>query len=60
MRKADWLEGASPAFRLAIATSWLAPDSWRQNQERAIRKLLRRDRTGRNISLWSSVTRLRP
>lgn len=40
MRKADWLQCASPAFRLAIATSWLAPDSWRQNQERAIREAI--------------------
>ncbi len=40
MRNADWLQGASPAFRLAIATSWLAPDSWRQNQERAIREAI--------------------
>ncbi len=37
MRKADWLEGTSPAFRLTIATSWLAPDSWRQKQDDAIR-----------------------
>jgi hypothetical protein len=35
--KADWLEGTSPGFRLTIATSWLAPDAWRENQERAIR-----------------------
>jgi hypothetical protein len=32
-----WLQGASPAFRLMIATSWLAPDAWRENQEAAIR-----------------------
>lgn len=30
------LEGASAAFRLMIATSWLAPDAWRKNQEEAI------------------------
>jgi hypothetical protein len=35
--KADWREGSSPAFRLMIATSWLAPDSWRDNQQRAVR-----------------------
>lgn len=31
-----WLLRASPAFRLVIATSWLAPDSWRSRQEEAI------------------------
>jgi hypothetical protein len=36
MIKSDWLEHTPPAFRLMIATSWLAPDSWRQNQEQAI------------------------
>jgi hypothetical protein len=35
--KANWLEGTSPAFRLMIATSWLAPDTWQANQENAIR-----------------------
>ncbi len=40
MPEVDWLQGASPAFRLTIATSWLAPDSWRQNQERAIREAM--------------------
>jgi len=34
--KADWLQDTSPAFRLMIATSWLAPDSWRANQDHAI------------------------
>lgn len=38
MPEAKWLEGASPALRLVIATSWLAPDPWRQNQEEAIRE----------------------
>jgi hypothetical protein len=37
MPKAKWLQSTSPAFRLAIATSWLAPDSWQQHQEEAIR-----------------------
>jgi hypothetical protein len=36
MPKADWLRGASPAFRLAIATSWLAPESFRARQQAAI------------------------
>jgi hypothetical protein len=39
--KADWLRQTSPAFRLMIATSWLAPErtsgSWRAQQEKAIR-----------------------
>jgi len=34
---ADRLEGTSTAFRLMIATSWLAPDSWRANQDAAVR-----------------------
>lgn len=40
MREADWLEGSSPAFRLMIATSWLAPDTWRENQEKEVREAL--------------------
>lgn len=40
MRKTDWLEHTSPAFRLMIATSWLAPDAWQKNQEDAIREAL--------------------
>ena len=40
MRKVDWLQGTSPAFRLMIATSWLAPDSWKENQEKAIREAI--------------------
>jgi hypothetical protein len=33
-----WLLKASPAFRLMVATSWLAPDSWRARQEETIRQ----------------------
>jgi len=40
VRKADWLEHTSPAFRLVIATSWLAPDAWRDKQEKTIREAL--------------------
>lgn len=40
MSDAPWLTGCSPAFRLMLATSWLAPDSWRDLQERAIREAL--------------------
>ena len=38
MSKAAWLQGTSPAFRLMIAASWLAPDAWQEKQERAIRE----------------------
>ncbi len=38
MPESCWLEDASAAFRLTLATSWLAPDSWRERQEAAIRK----------------------
>jgi hypothetical protein len=38
MRKDSWLQGTTPAFRLMIATSWLAPDAWRDTQEHAIRE----------------------
>lgn len=37
MLKADWLANTSPAFRLTIATSWLAPDAFRARQDQAIR-----------------------
>lgn len=36
MIKTDWLQRTTPAFRLMIATSWLVPEPWRQNQETAI------------------------
>lgn len=38
MSDADWLRRSSAAFRLTIATSWLAPDGWRDKQEQAIRE----------------------
>jgi hypothetical protein len=38
--KTDWLHGASPAFRLMIATSWLAPESWQENQDIAVREAI--------------------
>lgn len=40
MPEADWLQGASPAFRLAIATSWLAPESRQKYQEEAIQQAM--------------------
>jgi len=36
MIKTDWLERTHPAFRLMMATSWLAPEAWQQSQETAI------------------------
>ncbi len=37
MAESVWLSSASPAFRLMLATSWLAPDLWREPQRSAIR-----------------------
>lgn len=37
MLTSDWLQRTSPAFRLMIATSWLAPESWQEKQQEAIR-----------------------
>ncbi len=39
-RESKMLSGCSPAFRLMLATSWLAPESWRDHQNRAIRSAL--------------------
>ena len=36
MPDVPWLQKTSPAFRLMLATSWLAPGAWRDQQERAI------------------------
>lgn len=38
MPEADWLADATPAFRLAMATSWLAPAPFQEQQEQAIRR----------------------
>jgi len=38
MHRNSWLKQTRPAFRLMIATSWLAPDSWRDKQDEAIRE----------------------
>ena len=40
MPESSWLQGASPGFRLMIATSWLAPASWQDKQEKAIREAI--------------------
>lgn len=37
------LTGHSSAFRLMLATSWLAPEPWREHQDRAIRSALLSD-----------------
>jgi hypothetical protein len=34
----NWLSRCSPAFRLLMATSWLAPETWRPRQGEAIRE----------------------
>lgn len=52
MAKTDWLRGTSPAFRLIIATSWLASESWQKNQEETIR-----DATGAGVD-WTEYLRL--
>ena len=39
MPETSWLQSATPAFRLMIATSWLAPASWQDKQEQAIRAI---------------------
>ena len=39
MRESEWLRGRSPAFRLALASSVLAPDDWRDRQEASIRAI---------------------
>jgi hypothetical protein len=40
MPETSWLQGTSPAFRLMIATSWLAPACWQEKQEEAIREAI--------------------
>jgi hypothetical protein len=40
MPEASWLQSATPAFRLMIATSWLAPASWQDKQQEAIREAI--------------------
>jgi hypothetical protein len=40
MRENSWLQSATPAFRLMIATSWLAPANWQEHQEKAIREAI--------------------
>jgi hypothetical protein len=40
MHESSWLQSSTPAFRLMIATSWLAPASWQDKQEEAIREAI--------------------
>jgi len=40
MRENSWLQSANPAFRLMIATSWLAPEGWQEHQEKGIREAI--------------------
>lgn len=37
MAESAWLKSASEAFRLMVATSWLAPDGCRERQQAAVR-----------------------
>lgn len=41
MPETSWLQKTSPAFRLMIATSWLAPYSRQDKQEEAIREAIK-------------------
>lgn len=52
MPETSWLKGTSPAFRLMIATSWLAPASLREQQEEVIREAV-----GRGLD-WIEYLRL--
>ena len=38
MPRSDWLLKNSPAFQLMVATSWLAPDSYRNIQDNAVHR----------------------
>jgi len=40
MPEASWLQSTTPAFRMMIATSWLAPACWQEKQEQAIREAI--------------------
>ena len=40
MSESLWLQSTSPAFRLMIATSWLAAGSWQESQNEAIGKVI--------------------
>ena len=69
MNRSSWLEQTRPAFRLMIATSWLAPDSWRHNQDNAIREAIEAepnwkeylslvDRHRTSALSWASISRV--
>jgi hypothetical protein len=40
MSDADWLKRTSAAFRLTIASSWLAPELWHDRQESAVHEAM--------------------
>ena len=40
MAENSWLRGTTSAFRLAMATSWLAPACWQEKQEKAVREAI--------------------
>ena len=41
MPQTNWIERTSPALQLMMATSWVAPESWRTRQDEAIRQACR-------------------
>src|ERR1700757_1095299 len=38
MPETNWLRAASPAFQLMLATCWIAPDSHRDIQDKAVQR----------------------
>jgi hypothetical protein len=60
MPEIHWLQSASPAFRLMIATSWLAPDSWQENQEKPSERPSAPAPDWMEYSAWWIVTAPRP
>ena len=60
MPESSWLQSASPAFRLMIATSWLAPASWQEHRSEPSAKPFRAGMDWMEYSAWSTVTAPRP
>jgi hypothetical protein len=68
-RESKTLLGCSSAFRLMLATSWLAPAPWQDHQDRAIRAVLSSglnwdeylelvDRHGTPALIWETLKRM--
>lgn len=69
MLNTEWLRRTSSAFRLMVATSWLAPDLWRDHQDEAIRQAIEAgpdwaeylrlvDRHGTPALSWATLSRV--